>query len=202
MPDTNDHDALWGLDLSPWQGWTLLIDLGYYGHRQFARLRAAGVHLLSRLHPQATYVVTATRRVGGKPTPDGDVLVADETITLGSPNNRRGAVIPNLRLITSRNRHGHLHRLVTDRFDLTAAELVRLYRKRWQIELFFRFVKRQLGTLAPLGHSRAAVWLTILVALITALLLALCEPTRPPTISRVSWLAALHATLITLLRGG
>ena len=38
---------------------------------------------------------------------------------------------------------------MTDRLDLTAAELVRLYRKRWQIELFFRFLKHQLGLPTP-----------------------------------------------------
>jgi hypothetical protein len=45
--ETNDHTALWETDLSPWQGWTLLCDLGYYGHRQFARLQAAGVHFVT-----------------------------------------------------------------------------------------------------------------------------------------------------------
>lgn len=202
MPDTNDHDALGTLDLSVYRGWTLLLDLGYYGHRQFARLQTGGIHWLSLLHPQATYVVTATRQVGGKPTPAGDILVADETITLGSANNRRGAVIPGLRLITSRNPQAIIQRFVTDRFDLAAAEVVRLYRKRWQIELFFRFVKHHLGTQRPLGHSRAAVWLTIVVALLTAVLLAITAADRPPASSQLSWLAALRHTLLFLLRGG
>lgn len=198
----NDHQALKTQELAALRGWTLLIDLGYYGHQQFARLLAAGVHVLSRLHPQAVSRVTATRQVPGKPTPDGDVILADETITLGSPNNRRGAVLPGLRLMTSRNRHGVEQRIVTDRFDLTAAELTRLDRRRWQIELFFRFVKRQLGMLTPLGHSRAAVWLTILVAILTVLLLRLSAAAQPTTVSQLSWLRALGHALVLTLRSG
>lgn len=51
---TNDHEALKAWDLPPVRGGTVLIDLGYYGHQQFARLRGAGVSFLSRLQPQAS----------------------------------------------------------------------------------------------------------------------------------------------------
>jgi hypothetical protein len=146
----NDRHAIATLDLSPYRGWTLVFDLGYYSHRSFARLRAAGVSFVSRIHPQAGYRVTASRVVPGKLTPDGDRLLADETIDLGSPNNRNGAVLSALRLVTSQNARGETQQFVTDRVDLTAVEIVRLYRKRWQIELFFRFLKHQLAMLRPL----------------------------------------------------
>lgn len=202
LADINDHDALKHADLGTLAGWTLVFDLGYYGHRQFARLQAAGVSFLSRLHPQASYRVTAKRAVAAEPTPDGDVVLRDETITLGSPNNRAGAVLPGLRLVTSRNADGKVHRFVTDRVDLSAAEVAQLYRKRWQIELFFRFLKQQLQLATPLGHSRAAVWLTVLVAVIVAVLLVLLEADRPPAVSRIAWLRAVATTLTTTLRGG
>lgn len=200
--ETNDHDALKTADLRQWRGWTLVLDLGYYGHQQFARLRAAGVSFLSRLHPQARYAVTARRPVPVKATAAGDVVLSDETITLGSPNNRNGVRLSDVRLITSANATGMVQRFVTDRFDLTAAELVRLYRKRWQIELFFRFLKHQLGLTAVLGRSRQAIWLTILIAVIVAVLLLLLATDRPPAISLVAWLRACATTLLITLRGG
>jgi len=200
--ETNDHDALKGRDLGPFVGWTLILDLGYYGHAQFGRLRAAGVSFLSRLHPQARYAVTATRPVPAKRTADGDVLLADATITLGSPNNRNGVMLPNLRLITSANPAGQVQRFVTDRFDLTAPELVRLYRKRWQIELFFRFLKHQLGVTHPLGYTRAALWLTVLLAVIIAVLLSLLDATRPDAVSQIAWLQASGMALLANLHSG
>lgn len=196
MADTHDTTALRARDLGALAGWTLLIDLGYYGHRLFAELRAAGVSFVCRLHPQAAFTVTADHPVPPITTPDGDVVLADRTIALGSPNNRAGAVLPGMRLVTSRNPRGEEQRFVTDRFDLAAADVVALYRKRWQIELFFRWLKHQLGLLRPLGHSRQAVWLGVLIAAIVALLLMLLATDRPRGVSRVAFARALAARLL------
>lgn len=189
LADSNDHTALAEVDLTPWRGWTLLLDRGYYGHQQFARLRAAGVHFIARFNAQAHYRILRQRAVPVGRTPDGDELLADWTVELGSPNNRRGAVLARMRLVSSRNARGIVHWFVTDRHDLTATEIVQLYRKRWQIELFFRWLKRQLGALRPLGRSRAAVWLTIVMVLIVALIALLLEAARPANVSRVAWMA-------------
>lgn len=199
----NDHDALQALveqDPTPFVGWTLIMDLGYYGHRQFERLLAAGVHVLTKLHPQAAYHVTECRAVAHRRDwrqKEHDEVLTDETITLGSPNNRRGAVLPNMRLVTSRNPKGEVCRLLTDRFDLAAWEVVELYRRRWQIELFFRWLKRQLGGARPLGQSREAVWLTVLVGAIVALIWLLLDEMglRPSSMSRISWLGAVSVGL-------
>jgi hypothetical protein len=100
--------------------------------------------------------------------------------------------VPGLRLIISRNRAGVEQRFLTDRHDLTATEVLQLYRKRWQIELF-----RQLGLLRPIGRSPEAVWLSVLLAVIVTLVLLLLEPDRPPGLSRIAWLGQL-VTILTL----
>jgi Transposase DDE domain len=193
----NDAVALSGWDLSGLEGRTLVFDLGYYSHASFRRLRKGGVHFLTRLKGQAYYRVSASRELpeGEPAAPEGDTLISDETVTLGSPNNRRGAVLEGIRLLTSRNEKGEVHRFLTDRHDLSASEVLSLYRKRWQIELFFRWLKRQLGAIEPLGHSPEAVWLTIVVAAIVAVLAALAEEARPKGVTRVSWLRALGPAL-------
>ena len=195
LADTHDATALRARDLAALAGWTVVIDLGYYGHRLFAELRDAGVSLICRLHPQAAYRVAAEHPAPAITTPDGDVVLADQTITLGSPNNRAGAVLPGMRLVTSRNPRGEVQTFVTDRFDLAAADVVALYRKRWQIELFFRFLKHQLKLLRPLGHGRAAVWLGVLICAIVAVLLMLLAADRPAGVSRVAFARALAALL-------
>jgi hypothetical protein len=197
LADANDYAAWAALDVTAWRGWTLVCDLGYYGHQQFARLRASGVSFITRLQDQATWTVTAKRPTPVGPTPDGDVILADWTITLGSPANRRGAVLPGLRLVISQNAAGVTQRFLTDRHDLVATEVVQLYRQRWQIELFFRWLKRQLGLLRPLGRSPEAVWLSVLVVVCVALLLLALEAARPPAISRIAWLGQL-ATILTV----
>ncbi len=167
-------------------GQTLVVDLGYYSHERFARVVAAGAHLVTRRHPQATVTVEAEQPTQ-PPPPDCDggriTVVADQRITLGSPNNRAGAVLPGLRPVTAdvlpRVEAGHRtptprrYEVLTDRWDLTAAEVVQVYLWRWHIELVLRWLKGHLHLPRLLGYSENAVelsvWLTILVHLLTLL---------------------------------
>lgn len=193
--DTHDLRAFRERDWSAWQGWTIVMDRGYYSHQAFAELRAAGVSWLCPAHPQARVVVTAAVAGPVPPAATGETILADETITLGSPNNRHGTVLPDVRRITSRTATGETHQLITDRHDLTAGELVALYHQRWQIELFFRWLKHQLGVLHPLGFSRTAVELTVLLAAIVAVLLVLLTAERPPGLTDIAWVRQLGRTL-------
>lgn len=179
------------------------MDGGYYGHRDFAALRNAGVSWICPLNAQARVAVTADHQGPWSPTDAGDTVLADQTITLGSPNNRNGAVLEAMRLITSRNAAGVIHHTVTDRHDLSPTDILLLYRKRWQIELFFRFLKHQLGVLQTLGTSRQAVVLTLLLAAIVALLAMLLATARPDHITTIAWVSMLgQALLLMILRGG
>jgi hypothetical protein len=191
LADINDRTTLRQLDLTPWRGWTLLVDRGYYGHPQLARLQAAGVSFVARLISQARYTILESMPVSAGPTRCGDRVVLDARIRLGSANNRTGAVLDNIRLVISVNQHGQELMLVTDRHDLPATMIVELYRRRWQIELFFRWLKRQLGLIRPVGRTREAVWMTVLIVMIVAVISQLLAPEQPPGVSRVAWLHQL-----------
>jgi hypothetical protein len=65
--ERNDHDTLRDLvenDPTPFVGWTLIVDLGYYGHRQFERLLACGAHVVSKLNAQAVYTAKRVDSTG------------------------------------------------------------------------------------------------------------------------------------------
>jgi hypothetical protein len=181
-------------------GWTILMDRGYYGHRLFVELRDARISWICPLHPQAVFTVSETVPGPWPVTSRGDRIVADQTIRLGSPNNRQGAVIANLRLITSVTTDGQVHRTVTDRQDLPPTEVVMLYRHRWQIELFFRWIKHELQVLHPLGTSRQAVELTLVLAAIIAMLAVLLATDRPSHVTTIAWVKGLATTfLLTII---
>ena len=189
---TNDCQALDQLLADPhgvlasWREQTLVFDLGYYSHRRFACLLAAGVHLVTRLQGQATVQVTRDDPVP-QPLPqmpaERMIVRSDQQITLGSPNNRAGAVLPQLRLVTAQVaplpaalRQGAksiVYRLITDRGDLSAHEIVQIYLWRWQIELFFRWLKSHIPLLQFLGYSRRALDLTVWLSIIVHLLVVL-----------------------------
>lgn len=222
VTDTRSNDVQ-GLDalllddpvrLATLAGCTLVVDLGYYSHARFTRLRAAGVHFVSRLHAQASLRIEAECPVQSPlPGLDGGRITVetDQRITLGSPNNRAGAVLSGVRLVTATvaptprsRRNGAApttYCLITDRWDLTAPEVVQFYLWRWEIELFFRWLKHHV-TLPPwLGYSRNAVELTVALALVTHLLLVLAARAVGLTRRTPALLARLRANLGHVLGG-
>jgi Transposase DDE domain len=168
-------------------GQTLVFDRGYHSHDRMLTLLAAGIHLVTRLHPQARVKHLADlpcqQALGELPAHRVQVL-GDQRILLGSPNNRRTKRLLVLRLITATvaplPRAARLgattvtYQILTDHFDRDAIQVVQLYLYRWQIELFFRWLKRVVKLVRPLGTgSRAvvtlSVWLAILIHLLGVL---------------------------------
>jgi hypothetical protein len=69
--------------------------------------------------------------------------------------------------------------LVTDRMDIPAESVAQLYRYRWQIEIFFRWLKCTLGCRHLLAHSENGLHIQVYVALIASLLVVLWTHRKP-----------------------
>jgi hypothetical protein len=69
--------------------------------------------------------------------------------------------------------------LLTDRFDIPAGDLLLLYRYRWHIELFFRWIKCTLGCKHFLSHSQNGFELQFYAGLIAGLLIVLWTGKKP-----------------------
>lgn len=167
-------------------GCTLTFDLGYYSHHAFAALLDAGVHIVTRLSDQARYVVLEEAPLQLPLPTMGEqriTITHDQRILLGSPNNRRTPRLLEVRLVTAsvrpkgkrsqRQKPVQEYRILTDRWDLEASEVIQLYLWRWAIETFFLWLKRTLHLLPPLGHSQNAVKLSVWLSIIVHLLLVL-----------------------------
>jgi len=68
---------------------------------------------------------------------------------------------------------GELYRITTNRFDLKTSEIIMLYAYRWQVELFFRWIKQHLRIKAFYGTSdnavKTQVWIAISVYVLVAI---------------------------------
>ncbi|NFN88748.1 transposase [Clostridium sporogenes] len=64
---------------------------------------------------------------------------------------------------------------VTNIFNLLTEEIAWLYKKRWEIELFFKWIKQNLKIKKFIGHSLKAVMMQIISAIMTFLMLKLIE---------------------------
>jgi len=66
---------------------------------------------------------------------------------------------------------GSYFRLITNRFDLTTSEVIIIYAYRWQIELFFKFIKRTMNGIHLFNHSRNGTEIQFYVLLLVAVLM-------------------------------
>jgi len=62
--------------------------------------------------------------------------------------------------------------VITNNFNLSAQTIAEIYKERWQVELFFKWIKQNLKIKAFIGNSKNAIMTQIWVALCTCLMLA------------------------------
>jgi hypothetical protein len=151
-------------------GATYVFDLGYYDFGYWSALDTAGCRIVTRLKVNTRLSVVAENRVK-----DGSNILSDRIGHLPQrmARSRNNPFHDPVRELSVRIDTGKVLRIVTNDLDAPAAEIAELYKRRWQIELFFRWVKQTLKIKHFLGQSENAVRIQIAVALIAFLLLRL-----------------------------
>jgi len=153
-------------------GATYAFDLGYYDYGWWAGLDDAGCRFVTRLKKNAPFSVVKENRV-----PKNSNILHDRIGHLPArlANSRKNPLQVPLREITVTIDTGKLLRIVTNDLDAPAEEIAELYKQRWQIELFFRWVKQTLRIRRFIGVSENAVRIQIAVALIAFLILRMAQ---------------------------
>ncbi|EGW37647.1 transposase, IS4 family domain protein [Desulfosporosinus sp. OT] len=80
-----------------------------------------------------------------------------------------------LRLVITKDTEGKAIMILTNDFTMTAEEIGDIYRYRWQIELFFKWIKQHLTIKHLFGKSKASVVNQLVIALITYCLMMLVK---------------------------
>lgn len=151
-------------------GATYVFDLGYYDYGWWAQLDDAGCRIVTRFKANTPLVDERSRA----PVLEGGDILCDRIGFLPErqAGNRRNPMQAPVREIVVRARSGKPMRLLTNDLDASAQEIADLYKKRWDIELFFRLMKQTLRITKFLGRSENAVRIQIAVALVAYLLLS------------------------------
>jgi IS4 transposase len=143
----------------------LVFDKGYLDFAWFAELTAAGVFFVTRLKRNADYTVLE-RRV----PPQDRGIVCDQFIRFRGPLTRQ-KYPDRLRRVVLRTPDGERLEFLTNHLTLGASTVARIYKDRWQIELFFKALKQHLRVKTFVGTSANALHTQIWTALIALLLL-------------------------------
>jgi hypothetical protein len=151
-------------------GATYVFDLGYYDYGWWATLDQAGCRIVTRLKTNTPFEVFEDR-----PVPPGSSILSDRTGYLpkrlaASRNNPMPGLVREIQVVIETDKE---LRIFTNNLTASAQEIADLYKRRWQIELFFRWIKQTLKIDHFLGTSENAIRIQIAVALIAFLLLRL-----------------------------
>ena len=151
-------------------GHTYLFDRGYNNYDMYDWMCEDRIFFITRLKKNAAIEVLDQYKL-----PEGDHnVLCDCKVRVGQANG--STTMKNaLRLVIVHNDEDNCVCILTNRFDLTAAEVANLYRYRWQIEEFFKWIKQHLKVKKFIGRNENAVLVQILTALILYVLLLLMQ---------------------------
>ena len=196
VPDiTAAHD----MPVTP--GTTCVFDLGYYDYAWWAKLDAAGCRIVTRLKANTPLHTTQVRPLpGGVPGGPAYPILSDRT---GHLPARRGKGRPNpmtkpVREVRVRIDTGPVLRILTNDLNATAQEIADLYKRRWAVELFFRWVKQTLKITRFLGTTENAVRIQVACALIAFLLLRLAQASQATITSPLAFARLVRGNLMHL----
>lgn len=152
------------MDITLPRGSILVFDRGYIDYLWWKELDAQGIFFVTRTKSNQIFVVS-----GIHATPTGNVL-RDEVVWVGDVI--REVYPQEIRRVTYRTNTGDVYEYITNNFTLSGEDIALVYKERWKIELFFKWIKQNLKIKSFLGTSRNAVMSQIWVAMTYYLLLA------------------------------
>jgi hypothetical protein len=174
-------------------GATYVFDLGYYDYGWWAKLDDAGCRIVTRLKKNTPLTVARKNRA-----PKGTNIVSDCIGHLPArlANSRKNPMQVPVREVQVLTDSGKLLRVVTNDLDASAEEIANLYKQRWQIELFFRWIKQTLRIKRFIGVSENAVRIQIAVALIAFMVLRLAQATQKVVRSPLEFARLIRTNLM------
>ena len=165
ITDGKHHDGRVARQQTFAPGTILVFDKAYIDFRWFATLTAAGIFFVTRLRADADYRVVERRT----PPQDRGIL-ADHLIRFRGPLTQQ-KYPGTLRCVVARTADGDRLEFLTNHLTWGASTIARIYKARWQIELFFKALKQNLRVKTFVGTSANALHIQIWTALIALLVL-------------------------------
>lgn len=161
------HDVTQGRRVDFPKGSIVAIDRGYTDYKWFKQLSDKGIFFVSRLKKNAKVQITERRSVT-----KGTGVTSDQTIEFTGYYASGDCPDPMRRVGYRDPETGKHYVFITNNFHLSAKTIADIYKSRWHIELFFKWIKQNLKIKSFMGTSKNAVMTQIWIALCVYLMLA------------------------------
>lgn len=170
------HDRTKMDELMTDKGTIYICDKGYVDYKKFDIYTAKGIYFVSRLKDNAKITVveelpiTYSEEKNGL-LPKGCTILFDRKVRLGS--EYINLTKQTYRIVKIIDRTGKELTFITNVIHFASEEIAWLYKRRWDIELFFKWIKQHCKIKKLIGHSENAVRLQMITGIITYLLFRL-----------------------------
>jgi putative transposase len=195
--NVNDVQKAWDVPLK--SGALYVFDKGYCDYHWWHTISQAGALFVTRFKRNAGLKVIESRTI---PADAAGIVLQDEIVHLKHkrPGGRNNLYVTALRRVTiARPDKATPLVLATNDLTSTALDIAQRYRERWDIELFFKWIKQHLKIKKFFGRSENAVRIQVLTALISYLLVALYKQRHAIKASLWDCLVRIQATLFQRL---
>jgi hypothetical protein len=151
-------------------GATYVMDRGYCDFLRLYRFTQEGAFFVTRAHKNLDFA-----RQSSRPVDKSTGLRCDQTIALQGPKTSLRYPQPLRRIVFADPVSAKRFVFLTNDFRLAALTICQLYRRRWDVEIFFKWIKQYLRIKAFFGTSNNAVKTQIWIAISTYVLLAIAK---------------------------
>jgi hypothetical protein len=188
----NIHDVNGMAHLCNESGVIYVLDRGYVDYKSLYCIELNDSPFVTRIKNNGSY-----KRIKSFPHDDNDAIISDVEIQLTGPQTKEYYPKPLRKIKYYDKEYHHTYEFITNNFSLSAQEIADIYKERWQIELFFKWLKQNLKIKTFWGTSKNAVFMQIWVALIISVLLWICRTLDGITASAHQLLQMIKTTLLT-----
>lgn len=149
------------------KGSVIVFDKGYNDYGWHNQLTNQGIYWVTRIRGNAKFRVLARREVNRS-----QGVTSDQTIEFTSTRSSRKQLHTVRRIGYRDAETGKHYVFTTNRFDWSAKTIANIYKQRWQVELFFKWIKQNLKIKTFMGNNDNAVMTQVMIALCVYLILA------------------------------
>lgn len=170
ITDARVHDVKLMDEICTETGAIYIIDRGYLDFARLGRIKERQAFFLTRAKSN-----TKARRITSRPVDKATGLVCDQTVVLTVAASRRDYPEPLRRIAYIDQESRHRYVFLTNHFGLEALTVAQLFKSRWAVELFFKWIKQHLRVKAFYGRSENAVKTQIWIAIGVYVLVAIVK---------------------------
>jgi len=174
ITSANVNDITDANDMPLEKGATYVFDKGYCDYNWWHKINTSKAFFVTRFKRNAALTVIHENTICSQAK---DIILADTVVQFSHARPRAKHLnhyaSPLRQVVIARPEHDTPLVLATNDFKRSALEIAECYKSRWQIELFFKWIKQNLKIKRFLGRSENAVRIQIYTAIISYLLVAL-----------------------------